>query len=151
MDDENKTLIQLLKKFERVIILIITCAMALVLVLVLVTLDLIWLIGKDIRDSGLLLQIDQLLDIFGLFMLVLIGVELFESVFKSYLQREHTLRVELVIAVAIIAVSRKIIILDWKDYDSSTMFAAAALVISLCAGFFLLRARQPLAENNQST
>jgi uncharacterized membrane protein (DUF373 family) len=98
MDDENKTLIQLLKKFERVIILIITCAMALVLVLV--TLDLIWLIGKDIRDSGLLLQIDQLLDIFGLFMLVLIGVELFESVFKSYLQREHTLRVELVIAVA---------------------------------------------------
>ncbi|MDY0385167.1 phosphate-starvation-inducible PsiE family protein [Trichlorobacter sp.] len=149
MDDENKSLIQLLKKFERVIILVITCAMALVLVLV--TLDLIWLIVQDIRDSGLLLQIDQLLDIFGLFMLVLIGVELFESVFKSYLQREHTLRVELVIAVAIIAVSRKIIILDWKDYDSGTLFAAAALVISLCAGFFLLRARQLPKENNEST
>ena len=149
MDDENKSLIQLLKKFERVIILVITCTMALVLMLV--TLDLIWLIVQDIRDSGLLLQIDQLLDIFGLFMLVLIGVELFESVFKSYLQREHTLRVELVIAVAIIAVSRKIIILDWKEYDSGTLFAAAALVISLCAGFFLLRARQLPKENNEST
>lgn len=149
MDDENKSLIQLLKKFERVIILVITCAMALVLLLA--TLDLIWLIVQDIRDSGLLLQIDQLLDIFGLFMLVLIGVELFESVFKSYLQREHTLRVELVIAVAIIAVSRKIITLDWKDYDSGTLFAAAALVISLCAGFFLLRARQLPKENNEST
>lgn len=144
MDQQPSPMIQLLRRFEQVIILIITCAMALVLVLV--TLDLLWLIVKDIIDSGLLLKIDQLLEIFGLFMLVLIGVELFESVFKSYLQREHTLRVELVIAVAIIAVSRKVIILDWKEYNSSTLFAAAALVLSLCGGFYLLRFRPSTAD-----
>lgn len=141
-------MIRFLKQFERSIVLVITCAMALVLVLV--TLDLIWLIAQDIINSGLLLKIDQLLEIFGLFMLVLIGVELFESVFKSYLQQEHTLRVELVIAVAIIAVSRKVIILDWKEYDSSKLLAAAALIISLCAGFFLLRNRPASGENNRS-
>lgn len=147
MDDKHKTLIQLLKQFDHVIILIITCAMALVLVLA--TLDLLWLIVKDIIDSGLLLKVDQLLEIFGLFMLVLIGVELFESVFKSYLQQEHALRVELVIAVAIIAVSRKVIILDWNEYESSTMFAAAALIISLCAGFFLMRIRRQLPATTE--
>ena len=148
MQDDNRPMIRFLKQFERTVVLVITCAMALVLALA--TIDLLWLIVQDIRDSGLLLQIDQLLEIFGLFMLVLIGVELFESVFKSYLQREHTLRVELVIAVAIIAVSRKIIILDWKEYDSSTLFAAAALTISLCAGFFLLRARQIPEESKEA-
>jgi len=141
-------MIHFLKQFERSIVLVITCAMALVLVLV--TLDLIWLIAQDIINSGLLLKIDQLLEIFGLFMLVLIGVELFESVFKSYLQQEHTLRVELVIGVAIIAVSRKVIILDWKEYDGSKLLAAAALIISLCAGFFLLRNRPASGENNRS-
>ncbi|QOX80727.1 phosphate-starvation-inducible PsiE family protein [Trichlorobacter lovleyi] len=140
-------MIQFLKQFDHVIILIITCAMALVLILA--TLDLLWLIAKDIIESGLLLKIDQLLEIFGLFMLVLIGVELFESVFKSYLQQEHTLRVELVIAVAIIAVSRKVIIIDWKEYESSTMFAAAALIISLCAGFFLMRTRRQLPATTE--
>jgi uncharacterized membrane protein (DUF373 family) len=49
------------------------------------TIDLAWLIVKDVIQPPLfLLSIDQLLEIFGLFMLVLIGIELLETIIKTY-------------------------------------------------------------------
>jgi len=138
--DVKSPLVEGFKLFEKGIILVVTCSMAVVLTLV--TVDLLWVIGKDIMNKGFLLEIDQLLEIFGLFMLVLIGVELFESVFKIYQQREHALRVEMVMSVALVAVARKVIILDWKEASHMNVFAAAAVIIALSVGFYLLRRTQ---------
>ena len=57
----------------------------------------------------------ELLDILGYILLILIGIELLETV-KAYLY-EHIIHVEVVLEVALIAVARKVILLDYKEYS----------------------------------
>jgi len=77
-------LFTILKKFERVMIQALMVMMAIVLGLA--TLDLGWLIIKDIiHPPYFLLEVNQLLEIFGLFMIVVIGIELLETIMKTYI------------------------------------------------------------------
>lgn len=78
-----------------------------------------------------------LLDLFGLFLSVFIAVELVESV-EVYLKGEG-FHVEAVIGVALIAVARKVILLDYKAYDPLTIIGIGIVIISLATGYFLMR------------
>ena len=84
-----------------------------------------------------LLDGDELLRIFGLFLMVLIGLELLATV-RMYITDE-TIHVELVMVVALIAVSRKIIVLDYEKLQPLTVLGIAALVISLSAGYYMMK------------
>ena len=112
------------------------------IVLGLATLDLGWLIVKDIAKSPLFfLSIDDLLEIFGLFMLVLIGIELLESIMKTYITQDQP-HYEVVLSVAIIAIARKVIILDVKETDSVSLLGIAAIVVALTIGYYLMKKAQ---------
>ena len=127
----------LLKKYEKLMIQALMIMMAIVLGLSI--LDLAWLIIKDIYQSPmLLLSVDQLLEIFGLFMLVLIGIELLETIIKTYLTQGQP-HYEVVLSVAIIAIARKVIILDLKEVDSLSLIGIASIVIALTLGYFLMK------------
>lgn len=68
-----------LDSFERIITRILLIMMAVVVVLA--TIEVIWFVIKDVLTPPVfLLEIQQLLDLFGLFLLVLIGLELMHSV-----------------------------------------------------------------------
>ena len=69
--------------------------------------------------------------------MVLIGLELVETI-KMYLEND-VFKVEVVVLVAIIAVSRKIIIIDYKSTSYETVLSIAALMIALSVGYFLLK------------
>jgi uncharacterized membrane protein (DUF373 family) len=98
-----------LTKFQNAILMVLTWMMALVVLLA--TAELFYIIVADVVTPPLvLLDIDQLLEIFGYFLLVLIGIELLET-FKIYLE-ENVINVQVVLLVAIIAIARKVIILD---------------------------------------
>ncbi|MBZ4376967.1 phosphate-starvation-inducible PsiE family protein [Corallococcus sp. AS-1-6] len=106
-------------------------------VIALSTLELAWIIAKDIVTPPiLLLEVDELLEIFGFVLLILIGVELLETI-KAYL-RDNVVHVEIVLEVALIAIARKVIVLDLSKYDGVSVLAMAALIIAL-AGAFSLR------------
>lgn len=108
-------------------------------VLGLATLDLGWIIVQDItRPPYLLLSVDQLLEIFGLFMLVIIGIELLETIMKTYITQDQP-HYEVVISVAIIAIARKVIILDVKEVDSLSLIGIASIIIALTVGYFLMK------------
>ncbi len=131
---------KVLKKFEKIMIQALMVMMAIVLGLA--TLDLGWLIVKDIRESRyFLLSIDQLLEIFGLFMLVLIGIELLETIMKTYITQGEP-HYEVVLSVAIIAIARKVIILDLKDVDSLSLLGIALIILALTGGYFLMKRSQ---------
>lgn len=137
-------MIQYIKKFEKVIIFCLVVMMALVLLLG--TVELGWIIIKDVLSPPvLILEIDELLEIFGLFMLVLIGIELLETIVKTYLE-QATDHARIVIAVAIIAIARKVIILDVKDYDGATLLGIAAIILALCIGYYLVRSKAEAGE-----
>ena len=73
----------ILKKFEHAIVLALIFMM--MVVVVISTLELGYIIIKDILSPPIFwLEIDELLEIFGFFLLILIGVELLESI-KVYL------------------------------------------------------------------
>lgn len=130
-------LFNILRKFEKVMIQALMVMMAVVLGLA--TLDLGWLIIKDILNPPFfLLSIEELLEIFGLFMLVIIGIELLETIMKTYITQDQP-HYEVVLSVAIIAIARKVIILDVKELDALILIGIAAITIALTLGYFLMK------------
>lgn len=129
-------MLYLLKRFENVIVL--TLIIMMMVVVLLSTIELGWLLINDIiTPPVLLLEIDELLELFGFFMLVLIGLELLETIRAYYV--DHTFHSEIVINVAMIAIARKIIILDVKDMSSATLIGIAAIVLALSAAYFAIK------------
>jgi uncharacterized membrane protein (DUF373 family) len=127
----------ILKKYEKLMFQVLMVMMALVLGLA--TVDLGWLIIKDIMEAPfILLSVGQLLDIFGLFMLVLIGIELLETIMKTYITQGQP-HYEIVLSVAIIAIARKVIILDLKKVDSLSLIGIASIIVALTLGYFLMK------------
>ena len=125
-----------LEKIEKLIVLSLLIMM--VAVVLLSTIELGWLIIKDIGTPPIfILEIDELLEIFGMFLLVLIGVELLETV-KMYLENK-TVHVEVVFTVAMIAIARKVIILDVKELSSLTLIGIGVIIFALSAGYYLVR------------
>ena len=125
-----------LKKFEHIIVLSLITMM--VIVVVLATIELGWVIIRDIITPPIiLLEIDELLEIFGFFLLVLIGIELLETI-KAYLIT-NVVHVEIVLEVALIAIARKVIILDIDKYESLTLVGIAALISAVSLAFFVIK------------
>ena len=120
--------------FERVIVIALVVMMMLIILLATVELGRV-IIVQILSSPNYLPEIAGLLDIFGFFLLILIGVELLETI-KAYLQ-EHVVHVEIVLEVALIAVARKVVILDVKDLSPLTLFGIAALLVTLAAAIFL--------------
>lgn len=130
-------MIERIKKFEKMIIFSLLVMM--VLVLFLSTLDLGWIIIKDIiTPPFFLLDIDEILEIFGLVMLVLIGLELTETMVKTY-QSQSVDHAQIVMSVAMIAIARKVIILDVKDLSGLSLLGIAAIILALSIGYYLIR------------
>lgn len=73
----------------------------------------------------------------GGFLVILLGLELMETV-RIY-SNEHRVRLETVLIVAMIAIGRHIIQLDFHEENGLTLMGIAALVITLAAGYFLIR------------
>jgi len=125
---------RILKFFERLIVGSLILMM--MVVILLSTIELARILVLDIiTPPSYLLDINELLDVFGFFMLILIGVELLETI-RAYLN-EHEVHVEIVLEVALIAVARKVVIIDVKEYSPGTLLAIAAIVVSLAGAYYL--------------
>lgn len=121
-------------------IIIASLVVMMTLVLFFATLDLGWILVRDllVNEPFLLLSVNDLMELFGLFLLVLIGIELLDTIVRTFLM-EKTIHVEIVVSVGIIAMARKIIILDLKELPALTLIGMAATIFGLCAGYYLLR------------
>jgi len=126
-----------LKKFERVIVIALLVMMALVVLLGTIELAVIILDQMLQPPRLILLGMSELLTIFNFFLLVLIGLELIE-VIKVYLVDEQ-IHVEVIFLVAIIAVARKVIVLDVKELDPLVSLGIAAIILSLAGGYYLVK------------
>jgi len=125
-----------LRTFEHTIIRSLIVMMALIIFIS--TVELGYLLVKDIISPPIFfLEIEELLELFGFFLLILIGIELLESI-KAYLQ-DQVIHSEIVLEVALIAIARKVIILDLKEYNSTTILGIAALIITIAGAYYIIR------------
>lgn len=135
MDDEKVQ--SLARSFERWTILILIAMM--VLVIAAATVDLGYIIVHQmlVPPRYILLDPAEVVEVLGAFLMVLIALELLETV-KIYLQ-EKVVHVEVVLLVAIVAIARKVIILDVKHLDPMIQFGIAAIIAATCVGYYFLR------------
>lgn len=122
--------------FEKTIIMILLGLMMIAVLVSAVELAVI-LYQQLMEPPKYLLNVKEMLEVFGFFLLVLIGLELLESV-RAYLQ-EHRVPAKVVLLVALVAVSRKIIILDYKEISPDMLYGMSAVILALSIGYFLVR------------
>ncbi|SDK27458.1 phosphate-starvation-inducible PsiE family protein [Microbulbifer yueqingensis] len=83
-----------------------------------------------------LLDYNDLFDVFGAFMLVLIAIEIFINI-RLYLG-SNIIPIQLVVATALMAIARKIIVLDLADVGPEQILAIAAAVAALGGTYWLV-------------
>ncbi len=83
--------------------------------------------------------IEEILTILGAFIGVLIAIEIFNNVI-IYLQ-EDSVHVRVVLATALIAVSRKVIILDYQTAEASYLYGIGALVLATATAYWIITHR----------
>ncbi|NEQ30233.1 MAG: phosphate-starvation-inducible PsiE family protein, partial [Leptolyngbya sp. SIO4C5] len=78
-----------------------------------------------------------LTEIFGLFLSVLIALEILENV-MAYLKK-HVVEVELVLATSLTAIGRKLIILDLKEISGLSLIGLATALLALSISYWIVR------------
>jgi uncharacterized membrane protein (DUF373 family) len=115
-----------------VIILVAVCDLMIFLIQVLFT-----------EPIGFLTQ--TLFKIFGLFLNILISMEILENI-TAYMKK-HTVQLELVIVTSLVAVARKIIIFDLEKYSEFALLGLAVAIFALSISYWIVRSlnsRRPL-------
>jgi uncharacterized membrane protein (DUF373 family) len=113
----------------------------------LMVLVIIWGIGDVIyvlyqrlmAPPFLLLQISDILATFGAFLAVLIAIEIFVNI-SMYLSTD-AIPVRLVVATALMAIARKVIIFDFETISPPFVFGTAAVVFALGLTYWLISRR----------
>lgn len=119
----------------------------------LMVLVIIWGIGdvvyvlyvRLVAPPMFLLSISDILATFGAFLAVLIAIEIFINI-TLYL-RKDVLPVKLVVATALMAISRKVIIFDYKELSPVYILSTGAVVLALGITYYLI---SKLSEGNDS-
>ncbi|MFN7526372.1 MAG: phosphate-starvation-inducible PsiE family protein [Dolichospermum sp.] len=108
-------------------------------------LDLAIFVFKEIFSSETDHFSQTLFKIFGLFLNVLIALEILENI-TAYLKK-HVLQVELVIVTSLIAIARKIIILDLKATGGIEIIGLGIAILSLSISYLIIRSSNSRKEN----
>ena len=99
--------------------------------------DVIWIMVTRLRQPPfLILRMGDILATFGGFLAVLIAIEIFLNI-TLYL-RDDVIHVRLVIATALMAIARKVIVFDYKELGYEYVYATAAVVLALGVTYWLL-------------
>ncbi|HYW22438.1 MAG TPA: phosphate-starvation-inducible PsiE family protein [Nodularia sp. (in: cyanobacteria)] len=125
----------LIEKFEVLVSKVLSLAMVVVIVVAIFDLG-IYLINELFTSNyGEFNKI--LFTIFGLFLNILIALEILENI-TAYL-RKHVVQVELVIVTSLIAISRKIIILDLQKVTGVDIIGLGVAVLALSMSYWIIR------------
>lgn len=112
-------------------------AVLMVFVIVMGVIDVAWMLYQKLSTAPrFILTISDMLATFGAFMAVLIAIEIFVNI-TIYL-REDIIHVKIVMATALMAIARKVIILDFKEVEYHEIYGLAALVLAMSAGYWLV-------------
>lgn len=128
-------LIDRLKRLIRGAVRVLSVLMAFVIVLGVI--DVGWVIWDKLSTPPYLqLDISEILATFGAFMAVLIAIEIFINI-TIYL-REDVIHIEIVLATALMAIARKIVVLDTQQLAAEKIWGLAAIALAMSVGYYLV-------------
>ncbi len=95
---------------------------------------------KITQPPFMLLTINDMLETFGAFLAVLIAIEIFLNI-TVYI-RSDVIPVNLVVATALMAISRKVIVFDYKKLPAEYVSASALVLIALGITYWLIQNKE---------
>ena len=135
LEDTDDAFIRFLHKIIRLAVKVL--ALLMVLVIVWGIGDVIYVLYQRlVAPPFMLLSISDILATFGAFLAVLIAIEIFINI-TLYL-KTNVIPVRLVVATALMAISRKVIIFDFGEITALFVLATGAVVLALGVTYWLI-------------
>jgi uncharacterized membrane protein (DUF373 family) len=136
----DESFLAVLKKVETWVSKVLSIAM--VAVLFTTVIELCLFLTKEIIFNNSFAEPDRffsvtIIKIFGLFLNVLIALEVLENI-TAYLKK-HVVQLELVVVTSLTAVARKIIIFDFTKSTGLELIALAASIFALSISYWIVR------------
>jgi uncharacterized membrane protein (DUF373 family) len=133
--------LSLYERFEQVIVLILTALIAIVVVAA--VWNLVLKILFSLVFSGSLDPSDYAAfqAVFGMIFTVIIALEFKKSLLVLADRRDSVVQIRSVVVIALLAICRKIIILDLTETDALHVLAFAAAILALGVVYWLIRDR----------
>src|SRR3954466_220533 len=142
-------LLSFYQKFEHAVILVLTALIAVVVALA--VWNLVLKVFFSIMSSGGFDPTEYAVfqALFGMIFTVIIALEFKRSLLIIAERKQNIVQVRTVLLIALLAVVRKLMILDLTGVDASQLFALAATVMALGGVYWLVR-DQDRRERKQS-
>ena len=131
-DDNFLHLVHNIEKFVSKVL-----AIGMLIVIIIAIVDLGILLFKELFTEPIGFFNTTLIELFGLFLNVLIALELLENI-TAYLEK-NVIQVELVIVTSLIAVARKLIILDLEKTSGIQLIGLAIAIFALSVSYWIVR------------
>ncbi|MBW6492090.1 MAG: phosphate-starvation-inducible PsiE family protein [Lentimicrobium sp.] len=129
-----------IRKFEAAVFYLLTSIILLYIAVEII--ELIYQFGKAILTTGdtttrLLISKEQTALVLPVFFNVLIAVELIDT-FNIYV-KEHSIKVQSILLIGLIAIGRKLLVLDIGHADGLSNIGLASIIIALSLGYYLVK------------
>ena len=114
-------------------------ALGLMMIIVIISgvIDVAWTIYQRFAtEPRFILTMSDILMTFGAFMVVLIAIEIFQNIIL-YL-RDDVIHVKIVLATALMAIARKVIILDYEELEPMNIFATGVVLVATGLTYFFV-------------
>jgi uncharacterized membrane protein (DUF373 family) len=135
-------LLTLYQRFEHAVILILTALIAIVVVVAVWNLtlkilsDLILTGGFDPSDYSVFQAV------FGMIFTVIIALEFKKSLLVVAERKDSVVQIQAVVVIALLAICRKVLILDLAETDAWHILSLAAAILALGIVYWIVRSRQ---------
>ncbi len=143
---EHWPLMSVYERFEQLVAIVLSLLIAAVITLALVQLA-IRVVGLLLSGTIDPLEHDVFQTLFGAIMTLLIAMEFKHSIVLVAFRRSSIIQVKTVVLIALIALSRKFVILDSSATAASTIAALAGATLVLGVVYWLLRERDDRLGN----
>lgn len=129
-----------IKKFEVAVFYVLSAVVVLYIAIELI--ELVYQFGKALltkNDSGtrLFISKEQTALVLPVFFNILIAIELIDT-FNVYI-KEHHIKVQSILLIGLMAIGRKLLVLDIGHADGLTNLGLASMIVALSLGYYLVK------------
>jgi uncharacterized membrane protein (DUF373 family) len=136
---EQFRLLSLYQRFEHVVVTILTALIAIIVVVAVWNLSVKILFGLVLSGSLDPSDYSIFQAVFGMIFTVIIALEFKKSLLVIAERRDNVVQIRSVVMITLLAICRKVIILDLRETDTSQVFALAAAILALGVVYWLIR------------
>jgi len=135
----TEAIIKFYNHFERIIVLVLLCMLMIVVIYATIgfLVTIAYTMVERAQSPEVHLTMPILHEVFAGFLMILIGLELMKTI-VMYLD-EHVIHVEVVMSVAMIAIARHAIDVDYKTAPPLAMVGIGIVIIALAVGYYFFK------------